>query len=105
MFLSLIDEFTEWHIRLLEYFSDPKAAVKKYNSNFDLSKQFHCLTMEPFYSIYPAMNNSNSYQYLKIIVNDLNPKELLFCKADIFQQSYMSNDLIKNILQTSVMNF
>lgn len=28
MFLSFIDEFTEWHIRLLEYFSDPKAAVK-----------------------------------------------------------------------------
>lgn len=95
MFLSFIDEFTEWHIRLLEYFSDPKAAVKKYNSSFDLSKQFHCLTMEPFYSIYPAMNNSNSYQYLKIIVNDLNSKDLLFCKADIFKQSYMRNDIYK----------
>lgn len=95
MFLSFIDEFTEWHIRLLEYFSDPKAAVKKYNSSFDLSNQFHCLTMAPFYSIYPAMNNSKSYQYLKIIVNDLNSKELLFCKADVFNQSYMYNDIYK----------
>lgn len=95
MFLSFIDDFTEWHIRLLEYFSDPQKAVKKYNANFDLSKQFHCLTMEPFKRIYPLMNNSNSYQYLKIIVNDLHSKGLLLCNSDIFSHSYMRNDLYK----------
>lgn len=95
MFLSFIDDFTEWHIRLLEYFSSPEAAIKKYNANFDLSKQFHCLTMEPFNRIYPLMNNSNSYQYLKIIVNDLYSKGLLVCNSDIFSQSYMRNDLYK----------
>lgn len=95
MFLSFIDDFTEWHIRLLEYFSDPQKAVKKYNANFDLSKQFHCLTMEPFKKIYPLMNNSNYYQYLKIIVNDLHSKGLLLCNSDIFSHSYMRNDLYK----------
>ena len=95
MFLSFIDDFTEWHIRLLEYFSSPEAAIKKYNANFDLSKQFHCLTMEPFKRIYPLMNNSNSYQYLKIIVNDLHSKGLLLCNSDIFSHSYMRNDLYK----------
>ena len=95
MFLSFIDDFTEWHIRLLEYFSSPEAAIKKYNANFDLSKQFHCLTMEPFKRIYPLMNNSNYYQYLKIIVNDLHSKGLLLCNSDIFSHSYMRNDLYK----------
>ena len=41
------------------------------------------------------MNNSNSYQYLKIIINDLNSKELLLCNADIFSQTYDFNDIYK----------
>lgn len=92
MFLSMVDTFTEWHIRLLHYLSNPKDAVLKHNPNFKFSSERRILTMSPFWEIYPeAKSNTN---YLTIIMNDLHNKGLIYVDGKYILQAYDRNDTL-----------
>lgn len=92
MFLSIIDSFTEWHIRLLQYFSDPKEAVLRHNPNFKLSSLRRILTMAPFWEIYPKSKSNSSY--LTVIMNDLHNKGLINVDGKYLLLSYDRNDTL-----------
>lgn len=90
MFLSFIDSFTEWHIRLLEYFSNPKNAANKYIENYKLPKSQRIHSMQPFWDIYPNMFNERPY--LAIILDDLYSKNLLMVNKKVLTQMYDFKD-------------
>lgn len=90
MFLSFIDSFTEWHIRLLEYFSNPKNTANKYIENYKLSKSQRIHSMQPFWDIYPNMFNEKPY--LAIILDDLYSKNLLMVNKKVLTQMYNLKD-------------
>lgn len=90
MFLSFIDSFTEWHIRLLEYFSNPKNTANKYIENYKLPKSQRIHSMQPFWDIYPNMFNERPY--LAIILEDLYSKNLLMVNKKVLTQMYDFKD-------------
>lgn len=92
MFLSIIDSCTEWHIRLLQYFSDPKEAVLSHNPNFKLGSLRRILTMSPFWEIYPESKSNSSY--LTVIMNDLHNKGLINVDGKYLLLSYDRNDTL-----------
>lgn len=90
MFLSFIDGFTEWHIRLLEYFSDPKKTINKYINNYKFPKSQRIHSIQPFWDIYPNMFNER--QFLSIILDDLYSKNILIFNKKILTQMYDFHD-------------
>lgn len=95
MFLSIIDSFTEWHIRLLNYFSNPKNAILKHNPKFKLGTLRAIKTMHPFFEIYPeAKSELNS---LSIVMDDLHYRGLIDVSKKYLYKSYDTKDtLIKS---------
>ena len=90
MFLSIIDSFTEWHIRLLHYLSDPKEAILKHNPNFSLGTLRRIRTMTPFWEIYPESKSISDH--LAIIMDDLHSKGLVYPDGKYILKSYDSYD-------------
>lgn len=72
MFLSFIDGFNEWHLRLLSFFDDPKSSLESKN----LSSDFYMGGAgTALYSYYPELKNQE--EFTKQIMNDLHQKGLL----------------------------
>lgn len=75
MFLSMVDGFTEWHIRILDYFSRPEEFQKKYNIVLNFDWMGNQPAMQIFWKVYPQMQEQKDY--IKVIMNDLCSNGLL----------------------------
>lgn len=92
MYLSFIDGFTEWHIKLLNYFSNPKNFLSyHYNKVYDLNdKQVHHV-LDPFFEIYPEIKEDENY--IATVIDDLYDKGLIQCNKNILEANYITNSV------------
>ena len=75
LFMSLLSDFTVWHIKILEYFNDPESFSKTNNIEFSFSNCVSCRTMYAFFKLYPTIWEMQAE--LAIIINSLHREGLL----------------------------
>lgn len=69
MFLSFVDSFTEWHIKILKFFHDPKTIADEHKIKI-ISGEFQSLpAMYVFWKLYPDMSKNSDY--VKVIIDNL----------------------------------
>lgn len=69
MFLSFVDSFTEWHIRILKFFHDPKSLADERNIKIPSGEFQTVPTMYIFWQLYPDMSKNSAY--IKVIMDNL----------------------------------
>lgn len=78
MFLSFIDNFNEWHLRVLLFFNDPKGSL----ISKGLSHDFYMGgASDALYRYYPELENRKDFT--KQIMNDLHQRGLLSTDAGV----------------------
>lgn len=89
MFLNMIEKFTEWHIRLLDYFSRPEELQKEHKIVIK-SGQFNSQpAMQVFWSLYPKMKTQK--EYIKVIMENLFTDGLISVDGKFIDVIYQYN--------------
>lgn len=89
MFLNMIEKFTEWHIRLLYYFSRPEELQKEHKIAVK-SGQFNSQpAMQVFWSLYPEMKTQKGY--VKLIMENLFADGLISVDGKFIDTIYQYN--------------
>lgn len=93
MFLSIINDFTEWHLIVLKYLADPKKALKEKGMEYNPNEELFCNSFRPFYLLYPEMKKEENL--LSVIIDDLFNKGLSQCNKDFLHSQYLPSDPTK----------
>lgn len=76
MFLTLVDELTPWHFKILKFFDDPKGWGKRHGIDYDrLDLPFGYSSVKVIEQIFPDLQDK--HDFCEIIIRDLLSKELL----------------------------
>ncbi|NUU80065.1 hypothetical protein [Paenibacillus xylanilyticus] len=89
MFLSFIDGFNEWHLRLLLFFDDPKGSLesKGLSSDFYMGGASSAL-----YSYYPELKSEE--EFTRQVINDLHHRGLLNSDAGVLNTMMTGSGIV-----------
>ncbi|MBC8357946.1 MAG: hypothetical protein ISS41_09815 [Candidatus Aminicenantes bacterium] len=80
MFLNFVDELTPWHLRILNFFNNPKEWGEKHGINYDLlDLRFGYSSVKVLIKIFPQLLEKQ--EFCEIIIRDLLSKKLLSGEA------------------------
>ena len=99
MFLNYIDDFTDWHLKILWYFENPKQRFADANKIIRLQ---HKAGISVYFYDYFSENNLNR-ELVKLILDDLHTKGLLVITQHNFN-SIQDNSVIDTIYNNNPLN-
>lgn len=90
LFMSLLSDFTVWHIKILEYFNDPKSFALNNNIKIPFHNCVPFRTMYAFWNFYPDMQKM--HVELAIIINSLHREGLLNVDRAILDATHVGQN-------------